>query len=92
MPDRHYIPIQGNTMTTYVFQVSLEPDDDGWRAFYTPLEHLGASTWGKTHEEAVQHIHEVLSMIVDELLEEGQAIPTAKGLTIAEGAAVAITR
>lgn len=86
------IPIKGRKMTTYVFNVSLEHDDDGWRAFYAPLEHIGASTWGKTQEEALQHIQEVLSMIVEEFAEEGKTIPTAEGLTVTEGAAVAITR
>ena len=79
-------------MTTYVFQVSLEPDGEGWRAFYAPLEHIGASTWGKTQDEAIKHIHEVLSLIVDELLEEGKDIPAVEGLAVTSGAAVAITR
>lgn len=92
MVDLRYIPIRGRKMTTYVFQVALEPDGDGWRAFYPPLEHIGASTWGNTEEEAVQHIHEVLAMIVDELVEEGKKIPDTEGLTITRGAAVAITR
>ena len=92
MTDQHYIPIKRKSMTTYVFQVSVEPDGDGWRAFYAPLEHIGASTWGNTQEEAVQHIQEVLSMIVDELIEEGKDIPTVEGLAVTRGAAVAITR
>ena len=79
-------------MTTYVFQVSIEPDGEGWRAFYAPLEHIGASTWGNTQEEAIKHIHEVLSLIVDELLEEGKNIPAVEGLAVTSGAAVAITR
>jgi predicted RNase H-like HicB family nuclease len=92
MTDHHDIPIQGRKMSTYVFHVSLEPDGDGWRAFYAPLEHIGASTWGSTQEEAITHIHEVLSLIVDELLDEGKAIPAAEGLAVTSGAAVAITR
>jgi predicted RNase H-like HicB family nuclease len=92
MQDHHYIPIKGSRMTSYVFQVSLEPDGDGWRAFYAPLEHIGASTWGNTQEEAIKHIHEVLSLIVDELLEEEKDIPAVEGLAVTSGAAVAITR
>ena len=79
-------------MTSYVFQVSLEPDGDGGRAFYAPLEHIGASTWGNTQEEAIKHIHEVLSLIVDEWLEEEKDIPAVEGLAVTSGAAVAITR
>jgi predicted RNase H-like HicB family nuclease len=92
MKDLRSISIKGRKMKTYVFNVSLEPDDDGWRAFYTLLEHIGASTWGKTQAEALQHIREVLLMIVEEFSEEGKDIPTAEGLSITEGAAVAITR
>ena len=33
------------------FTVSLEPDDAGWRAFYLPLESIGASVWGKAQAE-----------------------------------------
>ena len=92
MKAQRSIPIKGHKMTTYVFNVSFERDGDGWRAFYAPLEHTGASTWGKTQEEALQHIEEVLSMIVEEFAEEGKEIPTAEGLTVTEGAAVAITK
>ena len=92
MTDYRYIPIEGSKVTTYVFQVTLEADGDGWRAFYTPLEHVGASTWGATQEEAIKHINEVLAMIVDELLEEGEDIPATEGLAVTSGAAVAITR
>ena len=79
-------------MQTYLFNVSLEPDEDGWRAFYAPLEHLGASTWGATKDEAVRHISEVLSLILEELAEEGQDIPATEGLSVAQGTVVSITR
>lgn len=79
-------------MKTYIFTVSLEQDEDGWRAFYAPLEHIGASTWGRTKEEALKNIQEVLSMILEEFIEEGKDIPSIEGLNITESAAVAITR
>ena len=77
-------------MKSYVFQVELESDDEGWRAFYPPLEEIGASTWGLTKNEALTNIQEVLSMIVDELNELGQPIPVDKRMTISEGTAVAV--
>ena len=61
-------------MKTYVFQVRLEPDEEGWRAFYPPLERIGASTWGYTKEEALGHIEEVLEMLLEGLEERGQAL------------------
>jgi predicted RNase H-like HicB family nuclease len=95
-----YTPVMGRDrrqekekhMKTYIFNVSLEPDEDGWRAFYPPLEQLGASTWGKTQEEAREHINAVLSMIVEEFIEEGRELPVGDGMIITEGAAVAVTR
>jgi hypothetical protein len=47
-------------MKTYIFNISLEPDE----------------------EEARQHIYEVLSMIVEESLEEGRELPAGDGLVI----------
>ncbi len=52
-------------MKTYVFCVELEPDEEGWRAFYPPLEELGASTWGESQEAALKHSKEVLTMILE---------------------------
>lgn len=77
-------------MKTYIFQVTLEPDAEGWRAFFPPLEDKGASTWGKTREDALKNVQEVLSMIVEEMSEDGTPIPATKDVTMSEGAAVAV--
>jgi predicted RNase H-like HicB family nuclease len=88
-----YIPFsKGSDVKTYIFAVSLEPDEEGWRAFYSPLEHVGASTWGATEDEALKHIQEVLSMIVEEFAEEGRDLPSSQGLLVTGGAAVAVTK
>ena len=79
-------------MKSYVFPVTLEPDEDGWRAFYPPLEHVGASTWGASREEALTHMQDVLTMIVDEFEAEGKEIETHDEVTITDGAAITITR
>ncbi|MDH3599412.1 MAG: type II toxin-antitoxin system HicB family antitoxin [Candidatus Tectomicrobia bacterium] len=93
MSDYQYIPInEGLGMKTYVFPVTLESDDEGWRAFYAPLEPMGASTWGATREEALQNIQEVLDMMVEEFLEEGKDIATTEGVVVTEGAAITVTR
>ncbi|MGH7909296.1 MAG: type II toxin-antitoxin system HicB family antitoxin [Thermodesulfobacteriota bacterium] len=62
-------------MKTYTFKVVVEPDDDRWHVYCPVLEKYGASTWGKTKEEALKHIQEVAQMIVDELIGDGEAIP-----------------
>ena len=77
-------------MKTYVFQVDLERDEEGWRAFYSPLEEVGASTWGSTREEALKNIQEVLYMIIEELNEQGQPVPPNDRMTVSEGAAVTV--
>ena len=61
-------------MKSYIFKVEMEPDEDGWHVFYPPWRKIGASTWGKTREEAMKNIREVLEMIMDDRIEENDAI------------------
>lgn len=62
-------------MKTYLFKVVVEADDDAFIAYCPALKDLGATTWGETEQDAVRNIHEVVEMIVDELLEDGEPIP-----------------
>ena len=62
-------------MTTYVFKIVVEPDEDVWHAYAPALLKQGASTWGNTKEEALKHINEVVHMIVAELIEDGESVP-----------------
>ncbi len=68
-------------MKTYNFKVVIEPDEDfdgnpaGWHAYCPALERLGGSTWGETRELALKNINEVVHMIVQELIEDGQPLP-----------------
>jgi len=62
-------------MKTYTFKVVVEPDDSRWHAHCPALDPYGAATWGDTEEEAFQHIREVVQMVVEELREDGIAIP-----------------
>ncbi|MCZ6680593.1 MAG: hypothetical protein O7E52_25455 [Candidatus Poribacteria bacterium] len=62
-------------MKTYAFKVMVESDDDRWHAYCPKLEKYGAATWGRTKEEALKHIHEVVEMVVEELIEDGVPIP-----------------
>ncbi len=62
-------------MMTYTFKVVVEPDEDRWHAYCPALQEYGATTWGYTREEAYKHIQEVVGMIVEELREDGIAIP-----------------
>lgn len=75
MSNFEYIPIKGAALRTYLFKVVVEPDEDRWYAQCPALLKLGAATWGDTKGEALQHINEVVHMIVAELVENGEPIP-----------------
>lgn len=60
---------------TYAFKVVVEPDEDRWFAHCPALMQHGAATWGYTEEEARIHIQEVVQMIIEELIEDGESIP-----------------
>jgi predicted RNase H-like HicB family nuclease len=62
-------------MQTYAFKVIVEPDEDRWHAYCPALQDYGAATWGNTREEAFKHIQEVVQIVIDELREDGIAIP-----------------
>jgi predicted RNase H-like HicB family nuclease len=62
-------------MKKYVFQVVVEPDEGRWSAHCPALAAQGAATWGETREEALRHIQEVVQIIVNELIEDGESVP-----------------
>lgn len=67
-------------MKTYSFKVVMEPDEDAlgnpaWHAYCPALESVGAATSGRTRDEALKNINEVVRMIVEESLEEGRPLP-----------------
>ncbi len=63
------------SLKTYTFKVIVEPDDDRWSAYAPALVAKGGATWGDTKEEALKHIQEVVQMVVETLIEDGEAIP-----------------
>jgi len=70
-----YIPLKEGEVKTYIFKVVLEPDDNTWHVYCPALLKLGGATWGRTQEEALKHMQEVVQLIVEELKEEGEPIP-----------------
>lgn len=81
-------------MKTYVFKVVLEPDAEGWHVHCPALDKFGAATWGETKEKALRNIQEVIEMVVEELAEEGTAIPEEphSEVTVSEEPLVTVTR
>src|SRR5437660_6557552 len=69
-------------MKTYTFKVVVEPDEDAkgnpaWHAYCPALESKGAATSGRTREEALKHINEVVQLVVDSMIEHGE-LPRGK--------------
>jgi len=70
-------------MKTYAFKVVLEkdkwadePDEKAvWRAYIPALEHKGAASWGYTEKEALENLKNAVDLLVEYLLEVGEAIP-----------------
>jgi predicted RNase H-like HicB family nuclease len=67
-------------MKTYTFKVVVEPDEDdlgnpAWHAYCPALESAGAATSGRTRDEALKNINEVVRMIVEESIVEGRPLP-----------------
>lgn len=75
MKTLRYIPLKEEDIKTYIFKAVVEPDADRWSVYCPALLKQGAATWGTTREEALRHINEVVQMIVQELLEDGEPIP-----------------
>ena len=70
-------------MKTCAFKVVVEPDGERWHAYCPALKQYGTATWGHTREEALQHIQEVVEMVVEELQEDGVPILQSRGEQVA---------
>jgi len=60
-------------METYRFQVLIEQDEDGYYVTDVPALQ-GCHTQGKTFEEALENIREVIQLCLDELRREGKPV------------------
>ena len=68
------------SMQTYSFKVRVEPDEDAqgnpaWFSHCPALENIGCATSGRTREEALRRIDEVIRMIVQEFMDDGKSLP-----------------
>lgn len=71
-------------MRTYSFKVIVELDEDAsgdpaWHAYCPALEGVGGATSGRSREEGLRNINEVVRMIVQEFIDEGKALPEGPG-------------
>lgn len=58
-------------MKTYIFPIAFEEADSAWHVYVPGLEAHGAATWGKTRDEALRNIQEVVQMLVEEFDDSG---------------------
>lgn len=56
-------------------EIVIEPDGDVWAASCPSLLKQGASTWGRTKEEAFANISQVLKIVEDSLRDHGEQVP-----------------
>ena len=90
MPEYHRVHIKDKNRNSYVFRVVLEPDGDAWWFVHVPaLSKLGGATQGRTREEALARINEVIELILEELIEEGEPIP--EDVQVSQDPLVAVT-
>ena len=75
-------------MKTYIFPIELEEADNAWHVYVPGMEAQGAVTWGRTRDEALRNIQEVVQMLVEEMLEDGEPLPDL--ITVSDRAAVAV--
>ena len=61
-------------MKIYKFKIIIEPDEDRWIAYSPLLKEKGGATWGYTKEETLKNINEVLEMVVESMIEDGESI------------------
>jgi predicted RNase H-like HicB family nuclease len=61
----------------HALMVVIEPAEGAWRAYCPVLLDYGAAIWGATREEALDHIREVVGMVVARMAKDGASIPLA---------------
>ena len=55
---------------TYTLAVVVEPAEEAWHAYCPTLLDYGVATWGVTREDALEHIRELVGMVVEHMAAE----------------------
>ena len=79
-------------MTTYIFAVEVEQEEDGrWSADVPTLP--GCAAWGYTKEEALEAIQDTTKAYLEVLFEDGRQLPkeAEKTTQVSEVPLVAVT-
>jgi predicted RNase H-like HicB family nuclease len=63
-------------MQTYIFEARAELEDDGrWSSWIDALP--GCAAWGYSKEEALSALKDAAEVYIEDMLEAGEAIPSA---------------
>jgi predicted RNase H-like HicB family nuclease len=73
--DYRYIPIKGQGLNTYMFQVVLMPDGQAWIAYCPLLQRYGVWTRGATPHAVLRQIQELAQQVVSVLTDSGMPVP-----------------
>lgn len=76
-------------MKSYLFPIVIEADEERWSAYVPGLEDKGAAAWGRSRDEAIRNMQEVAQMVIEELLEDGEALP--ESIQVSERPMLAVT-
>jgi len=86
-------------MKSYTFKVVLEkdkwpdePDEEAvWRAYIPALP--AAHAWGDTPKEALENLKNAVDLIIEDLIERGEAIPEGprSQVKVTDGALITVT-
>ena len=88
-----------STLKSYTFRVVLEkdkwpdePDEKAvWRIYVPALESRGAATWGHTREEALKNMQEVLHIVIEEMIQDGESLPSSALISESKEPLVTVT-
>lgn len=59
----------------YRFHIVIKPDEQNWLAYSPEMEKNGAVASGKTPQEALKNIQEVLELVVEDMVANNEKIP-----------------
>jgi predicted RNase H-like HicB family nuclease len=55
---------------TYILAVVVEPVEGAWHAYCPTLLDCGAATWGTSREEALGHVRDMVTMVLEHMTEQ----------------------
>jgi len=73
--DAKFAEVEANGFRKGAAAAEAEASAEARRRSTAALESIGAATSGRTRDEALKNINEVVHMIIEEFLDEGRALP-----------------